>query len=174
MAKIVFLYSTVDGHTRDICERLAEIVERRGNETALVELHAGEEPDLSGYDRIVIGASVRYGKHRPEVARFIDANRELLESRPSAFFSVNAVARKPEKNSPDTNPYVKKFLRGISWRPETIEIFGGKIDYPSYGFWDRTIIRLIMWMTKGPTDRNTVVDFTDWQKVDAFGERIAA
>jgi menaquinone-dependent protoporphyrinogen oxidase len=36
------------------------------------------------------------------------------------------------------------------------------------------MIRFIMWMTKGPTDPSTVVEFTDWDRVDAFGERLAA
>jgi menaquinone-dependent protoporphyrinogen oxidase len=35
------------------------------------------------------------------------------------------------------------------------------------------MIRLIMWMTKGPTDPSTVIEFTDWQKVDAFGQLIS-
>ena len=92
---------------------------------------------------------------------------------PSAFFSVNAVARKPEKRAPDTNPYVKKFLRQITWQPPLVEIFGGKIEYPKYGFWDKTMIRFIMWMTNGPTDPESIVDFTDWDQVDAFSDRIA-
>jgi menaquinone-dependent protoporphyrinogen oxidase len=34
------------------------------------------------------------------------------------------------------------------------------------------MIRFIMWMTKGPTDPNAVVEFTDWDKVDEFGRMI--
>jgi menaquinone-dependent protoporphyrinogen oxidase len=52
-------------------------------------------------------------------------------------------------------------------------VFAGKIDYPIYTFWDRQIIRLIMWMTGGPTDPKSVIDFTDWNKVDDFGRTIA-
>jgi menaquinone-dependent protoporphyrinogen oxidase len=35
------------------------------------------------------------------------------------------------------------------------------------------MIRLIMWMTHGPTDPAAVVEFTDWQRVDDFAQRIA-
>ena len=38
-------------------------------------------------------------------------NKEILEKKSSAFFSVNVVARKPEKNTPETNPYMQKFLK---------------------------------------------------------------
>ena len=125
MADNLIIYSTVDGHTREICERLRGIGEQGGHAVTTEELVPGSDFDLEPFDRIVIGASIRYGKHRPEVARFIDENRGFLESRPSAFFSVNAVARKPEKRTPETNPYVRKFLKSITWRPETIGIFAG-------------------------------------------------
>jgi menaquinone-dependent protoporphyrinogen oxidase len=92
---------------------------------------------------------------------------------PNAFFTVNLVARKPEKNQPETNPYLQKFLKKLSWQPQQMAVFAGKIDYPIYGFWDRQIIRLIMWMTRGPTDPTSVIDFTDWNKVDDFGRLIA-
>lgn len=55
-----------------------------------------------------------------------------------------------------------------------VAVFAGKLDYPRYGFWDRQMIRLIMWMTGGPTDPHAVVDYTDWQQVEAFGQAVAA
>ena len=172
MAKIGFIYSTVDGHTLDICGRLVQVAEEAGYETSVVKLTPDSNIDLESFDRIVIGASVRYGNHRPEVARFIDENLDTLRSKKAAFFSVNAVARKPEKKEPHTNPYVRKFFKSISWEPELIGIFGGKIDYSLYRFWDRTMIRFIMWMTKGPTALDSKVDFTDWAEVDAFARAV--
>jgi menaquinone-dependent protoporphyrinogen oxidase len=35
------------------------------------------------------------------------------------------------------------------------------------------MIRFIMLITKGPTDPNAVVEFTDWQRVDAFARLVA-
>ena len=171
--RVLLLYSTVDGHTREICERLQATLEAAGVPVTLDELTAGSAPDLSGFAAIVVGASIRYGKHRPEVTGFIEQHRDYLASTPSAFFSVNAVARKPAKRTPDTNPYVRKFLKTISWQPGLVGIFAGKIDYPSYRFFDKHMIRFIMWMTKGPTDLNGTFEFTDWDDVDAFAQRVA-
>ncbi|WP_425257064.1 flavodoxin domain-containing protein [Methylomonas defluvii] len=50
--------------------------------------------------------------------------------------------------------------------------FAGKIDYASCRFLDRHIIRCIMWMTNGPTNPNLVIEFTDWESVNAFAKRI--
>ena len=173
MARVLIAYSTVDGHTRHICERIAERIREAQHEVELAAIDAGPAIDLAGFDRIIIGASIRYGKHRPQVVALINDNQALLESRPSAFFSVNVVARKPEKNTPETNPYLQKFLKQIAWRPQHMAVFAGKIDYPKYGFLDRTAIRFIMWMTKGPTDPTAVVEFTDWDKVDEFARKMA-
>jgi menaquinone-dependent protoporphyrinogen oxidase len=171
MASILILYSTTDGHTVRICSRLQDVLGQGGHRVTLAPV-AGPPPDLAVFDKIVIGASIRYGRHHPRVYEFIARNLALLERKPSAFFTVNIVARKREKSDPETNPYLRKFLRQIAWRPGKLAVFAGKLDYPSYGPFDRFMIRLIMLITKGPTDPSTVVEFTDWNKVDAFARVI--
>ena len=174
MANILILYSTVDGQTLKICQRLQQVIEREHHRVELVPVNAADGAGLNRFDKIVIGASIRYGKHRPEVFEFAGRNRALLDGKPNAFFTVNVVARKPEKNRPETNPYMQKFLQQSAWRPRELAVFAGKIDYPKYGFWDRQVIRFIMWMTQGPTDPKSVVEFTNWEDVEAFGRRISA
>ena len=173
MARILLLYATTDGHTRRICERLRALIEAQAHQVSLVSIQDAPGADLSAFDKIVIGASIRYGKHNPLVAQFVNAHVGALDARPNAFFSVNIVARKPEKNRPQTNPYLRKFLQQIRWVPKELEVFAGKLDYPRYGFVDRQMIRLIMLITKGPTDPTTVVEFTDWARVEAFAQRVA-
>ena len=117
MHRLLLLCSTVDGHTRTICERIAERLAAHGLRPTIQELTPEAKANLSRYDAVVIGASIRYGKHRPEVRRFIESNVPELSGMPAAFFSVNAVARKPEKRTPETNVYVHDFLKSISWDP---------------------------------------------------------
>ena len=173
MSEILILYSTVDGHTLKICQRLRERVEAAGHAVTLAVLNDGTQVDPGRFDKVVIGASIRYGKHRPSVAAFLRKHRPSLEARPNALFSVNIVARKPNKNTPETNPYMRKLLSEIGWRPRQVAVFAGKLDYPRYDFWDRNIIRFIMLLTRGPTDPRAIVDFTDWQQVDRFGRAVA-
>lgn len=174
MASILIIYSTTDGHTLKICQRLQQVIEQQAHRVNLVSVNEALDADLKRFDKIVIGASIRYGKHRPEVFDFIGRNEKILKSKPNAFFSVNVVARKPEKNRPETNPYMKKFKKKSLWQPRELAVFAGKIDYQKYRFWDRQIIRFIMWMTKGPTDTKTVTEFTNWEEVDAFGRRVGS
>jgi menaquinone-dependent protoporphyrinogen oxidase len=173
MAKILILYSTTDGHTRKISQRLQRILEERAHEVSLVSITDEPGIDLRPFDRIAIGASIRYGRHSRQMIDFINCNVQALETKPSAFFSVNLVARKPGKSQPATNPYLKKLLKRIDWKPKNLAVFAGKLDYPRYNTLDRMIIRLIMWITRGPTDPKTAVEFTDWSQVDAFGRLLA-
>jgi menaquinone-dependent protoporphyrinogen oxidase len=173
MANILIVYSSIDGHTQKICQRLQQVIEQRLHQVTVVSVDEEQEVDLTVFDKIVVGGSVHYGKHSPLMVAFINKNRPILESKPNAFFSVNLVARKPEKCIPENNPYLQKFLKRITWKPKELAVFAGKIDYPSYSFFDRLIIQLIMLITKGPTDPKAVIEFTDWQQVESFGQRIS-
>ncbi len=173
MARILIIYSTTDGHTRKISQRLQQVIEQHNHRVEIISLNDEPDVDLTLFDKIVVGASIRYGKHSPQVYKFIKRNKPILESRPNAFFSVNVVARKAEKSQPETNPYLKKFLKQIPWQPRELAVFAGKIDYQKYSFWDRSVIRLIMWITKGPTDPKTIKEFTDWKQVEVFGRVIS-
>jgi menaquinone-dependent protoporphyrinogen oxidase len=173
MAKYLIIYSSTDGHTKEICLRLQKIIESQQHQVTIESVNQANTLPLNSFDKIIIGASIRYGKHSKDIYEFISKNLHILDSKPNAFFSVNVVARKPEKNTPETNPYLHKFLRQIEWTPKNLAVFAGKIEYQKYKFWDRIMIRLIMWMTKGPTDPNTNIEFTDWNQVENFGVEIS-
>ena len=173
MSKILIAYSTVDGHTRKISERIQTRLAAAGHVADLDEIRNDSTIDIAPYDSVVIGASIRYGKHRPGVFDFIDQRRAQLERKPSAFFTVNVVARKPGRDTPETNSYLQKFLAQSRWTPGLLGVFAGKIDYARYRTLDRLMIRFIMWMTKGPTDPATCIEFTDWAAVDRFADAVA-
>jgi menaquinone-dependent protoporphyrinogen oxidase len=169
--KTVILFSSVDGQTLKICNKLREVF-LQNNE--IVEQYSIDDfnEDINNYNRIIIGSSIRYGVHNKKIIDFINTHKNYLESVRTAFFSVNLVARKPEKRTPDTNTYVIKFFKSIDWTPTMIEVFAGKLDYKKYSFFDRKMIQFIMWMTKGPTNKDTEIEYTDWDRVKEFGKRL--
>ena len=147
----LIIYSSTDGHTKTICKRIIDFL-KDGNLARLVSLNEAKNLDLSEFDKIRIGASIRYGKHSEDLYKFIELNKNILNEKESIFFSVNVVARKPEKNTPDKNPYIKNFLKLSKCKPKKIGVFAGKVDYPNYNFFDKHIIKLIMFITSGPID----------------------
>lgn len=173
MASILLLHSSVYGHTQRICERMRAKLASLGDRVEVAPI-AGGAVDPGQYDAILIGASIRNGKHNPAVMDFIQRHKALLDDKPSGFFSVNLVARKPQKNTPQTNPYTRAFVAKSPWQPRLLGVFGGDLDYQRYSSFDRNVIRFIMWLTKGPTDPQTKAEYTDWQEVERFAERFAA
>ena len=171
MSRALIIYSSTDGHTKNICERIINFSSQE-NVVKIVSLNNVTKFNLYEFDKIIIGASIRYGKHSKNLYKFIELNKDLLNEKETVFFSVNVVARKPEKNTPDTNPYIKKFLKISKWKPKKVAVFAGKVDYPKYSFFDKYIIKFIMFITKGPTDTTQTYDFTDWSKVDDFAKKL--
>tara|TARA_B100001057_G_scaffold114145_1_gene112462 strand:+ start:887 stop:1417 length:531 start_codon:yes stop_codon:yes gene_type:complete len=167
----ILIYSSIDGQTL----KISEYVKEKCKKTISFELkpiHDVKNISLNKYEIIIIGASIRYGKHNSEIAKLVKDNLEILNNKKTAFFSVNAVARKQGKDLSSNNPYVIKFLNKTKWKPDIATVFGGKIDYPKYKFFEKMIIRFIMFITKGPTDTSKSYEFTNWLKVEEFAAEL--
>jgi menaquinone-dependent protoporphyrinogen oxidase len=173
MARTLLLYSSVYGLSRKICERIADLIAARGVQPHVLAL-TDPTVDPTAYDAIVIGASIKHGKHHPSVLAFIRRHEAALSARPGALFSVSLVARKTGKNTPDTNPYLQALLRQSPWQPRLLGVFAGELDYSRYGPFDRQMMRFVMWINRGPTDPATRKQFTDWSEVERFAGRVAA
>lgn len=161
--KTLILYLSRDGQTKKIAEYLATKFE----ESAVQSL-SDFSGELADFERIIIGASVRYGHFDQQLYQFVQKHTALLQQKQAGFFGVNLTARKEGKNTPETNVYVKKFLQCIQWKPLYVAVFAGALFYPRYSWFDRTMIKFIMKMTGGETDTSKEVEYTDWGKVDDF------
>jgi len=45
-----------------------------------------------------------------------------------------------------------------------VDVLAGRLDYDSYSFVNRLMIKLIMKITKGPTKSVNPVEYTDWDR----------
>ena len=171
--KTLILFSTRDGQTREIASYLASELKELGVYADVVNLNRTPEIEWAKYDRVVIGASIRYGHFHPALESFVKKHLQTLNILPSAFYSVNLVARKPEKSSPQTNSYTRKFLLSSPWKPDHCAVFAGALRYPRYRWFDRVMIQFIMRMTGGETDASKEVEYTDWNKVALFAQDFA-
>ena len=170
-SKLLIIYSTVDGHTKKICEYINKKLKNK----RIISISSLEESvkfNLEQFDEIVIGASVRYGYHRKNVYEFIRNNKSILNDKRTVFFSLNLTARKSEKNTADTNPYVYKFLKKINWEPTIKDVFAGRLDYPNLDTLNKLAILFIMIITNGPKDTSKTYELTDWKRVDNLIKKI--
>jgi menaquinone-dependent protoporphyrinogen oxidase len=167
-------YATRDGHSRTVAARIVERLAAAGlHATARDLAEAMPSPEEIGAAPLVLlVASVRYGRHLRETGRFLAIYGKLSSPPPLALASVNLTARKPDKATAETNPYLRKLIAGSPVKPAEAIAIAGRLDYPRYRWWDRQIIRLIMWLTGGPTDPNTCLVYTSWSAVDDFASRL--
>jgi len=170
MTRILLVHSTTDGHTIKISDVIINELTEAGHDVSQCSVTEVSADQLDNADTIILGASIRYGKHQKSVYDFVTNNKSLLKTKKTAFFTVNVVARKENKNTPETNPYINKFLDEVEWQPDIKGVFAGKLNYPIYGPLDRFMIRLIMYITKGPTDTSKVYEFTNWESVKQFAQ----
>ncbi|TJZ71012.1 menaquinone-dependent protoporphyrinogen IX dehydrogenase [Chitiniphilus eburneus] len=176
MNELLICHATHDGLSRRIAERVAEHPAILGLSCCRYDL-AVAPPDVERLEEaaaVVLVAAVRYGHHLPAAESFVQRHRDLLARKPVALASVNLVARKPGRDTPDGNPYLRKWLARHRLNPAVATAFAGALDYARHGWLDRLMIRAIMRMTGGPTDPASRIEYTDWARVGAFAEQCAA
>lgn len=165
--KTLVIYSTVDGQTLKIIHRIKELID---GDVTLINLDEQHECDVSEYDKVLIGASIRYGNLRGNLYEFIKKNKAQIEKLPNAFFLVCLTARKPEKAIPENNLYMLKFDKKSPWQPRLKAVFAGSLMYSRYNWWQTLIIQMIMKMTGGSTDKEKDIELTNWADVERFSK----
>lgn len=176
MTRILVLYFTRGGHTAKIANAIADQLMSRGAQVDLVDINSSAATCINwpDYDVVAFGACVLYGTYDKSVFQFIEQHAQALAALSNSFFCVNVVARNPEKRIPKNNKYLQKFIMLSPWTPMDLKIIAGKVDYPSWPWYDRLMIQLIMKITKGPTDPKTVIDYTDWEDVKVYADHLLA
>jgi menaquinone-dependent protoporphyrinogen oxidase len=174
MKSVLVLYWSRGGHTARVARRICESIVSAGGRAEMMDLvEAGREGvEWDRYDVVAVGAPVLYGSYHRSLFDFVAAHRAELDSKPGGFFNVCVVARTPVKATVEGNRYMQKFLQRSPWRPRDLKVIAGRLDYPAWAWHEVLMIRLIMKMTGGPTDPRTVIDYTDWDDVRAYGEHL--
>lgn len=171
---VLVLYMSRGGHTARIARRVCESIVTAGGRADMMSLLEADKEgvDWSRYDIVALGAPVLYGTYDRSVFDFVTRYRSPLETKPNSFFNVSVVARTPQKATVEGNRYMQKFLQRSPWKPKDLKVIAGKVNYTAWRWYDVIMIQLIMKMTHGPTDRSTVIDYTDWQDVEAYGRHV--
>lgn len=169
--KTLILYSSRNGHTYKIARYIAKNI-NQSKSCDIKNLHKSFDINLQKYRRIVIGASIRYGCFSIDFYKFIKSKINCLNSIPSAFYSVNLIARYNHYSTPDTNTYTKNFLKNTLWRPRISAVFAGALKYSQYNIFVKLLIFFIMKINNKNASMRHDIEFTNWQKVKKFSDHI--
>lgn len=170
--RLLVLYASKYGQTRKIALRIAD---RLRDVSAAVEVvDVGEAPAPDGYDAVVIGGSIHAGNHQRALERWMRANANALNARPTAAFSVSLSASDEEGGDGwvTATKSLAELLNRTGVQAAPTAVIAGALAYRDYN-------RLIRWMMrrlarrKGlPDDTSRNVELTDWDAVDRFAAEL--
>ena len=175
MARIAIIFGSIDGQTARIAERIGATLARAGHAVDVAPAGPpGIAASLAQYDAVIIGSSIRYGHHRPQVEALVRANLGAIAARPNAFFSVSLSAGGPGARPATASVYVEEFLQRTGWQPRSVALFAGALRYTYYNPFIRFMMRLIVGAAGGETDTSRDYEYTDWQAVERFAVEFCA
>lgn len=171
LMKVLVLYSSIEGQTERIAQRVAHLLREAGHAVRLQR--AGEALELSEFDAIVVGASVHYGHHPDSLAAQLRREHDRLAGKPGAFFSVSLSAGGPRPKPAAARRYIERFLRRSRWRPERAVSFAGALVYSQYGWFKKLVVLCFVALGGGDTDTSRDYEYTDYEAVADFARGFA-
>jgi menaquinone-dependent protoporphyrinogen oxidase len=173
MARVYIPYSTGEGQTAKIAQYIADVMRAHGHEAQTTDIRQSEGSVPSGYDGVIVGASIHMGKHDKHAVGYVRTNRTVLQQLPSALFSVSLAAH---GDTEEAEGYVEDFEQATGWRPARVAIFGGALLYTHYGFVKRHMMKMIASGKPGNlgTDLSRDYVYTEWDGVKRFAEEFLA
>ncbi|HSP17897.1 MAG TPA: flavodoxin domain-containing protein [Myxococcaceae bacterium] len=170
MATVLVVYSTHDGQTRKIAERIATVLRVRRHVVELLD--ASRLPrglELDRFQAVFVGSPVHARGYLRPITRFVEKYRPALERLPTLFFSVGlAILSKTGDGRAKTMEIVDSFVADTGWRPKRVELVAGALPYSRYNFLIRFMMRRISRSEGGDTDTSRDYEYTDWSAVDRF------
>jgi menaquinone-dependent protoporphyrinogen oxidase len=173
--RALIVYASTHGHTAKIASQLAEAVRRGDCKADIRDARHEPVPDLTGYDGVIVAASLHGGHHQREVVDWVKRQRDELGDRHSVFISVSLTAADDTDEAREaTQRCIDDFVEETGWAAgQTIPV-AGALQYREYNAATRTLIRLMMRRGGHPTDASHDYDYTDWDAVDRIGAEFAA
>ena len=126
--KILIAYCSVTGSTGEVAKAIGEVL--RAAEAVVQVLPVNEVSDLSGYDAVVVGSSIRAGKWLPEAFDFLDRYQAALSDIPVAYFTTClTMVRDTEDSRRTVLGYMEPVLqRAPAVQPVGLGLFAGSLD----------------------------------------------
>src|ERR1700716_3125045 len=154
--RVLVTYASKHGSTAQVAERISLALIETGIEAEVIPV--GDVGFVGGYDAVVLGSSVYFGKWMAEAVRFADQNRTDLAGRPVWLFSVGPLVTQPRPD-PAERVLLKASIKAVDHH-----LFAGALKVAELSFVERVIVKGV----KAPAG-----DFRDWNEIASWGAKIA-
>jgi menaquinone-dependent protoporphyrinogen oxidase len=178
MSKVLILYGTRYGTTKEISEEIEKVILDNGITTEsfnLNEVKLKEIPPLDHYDGIIIGTGIKMGMWTKTVKNFVQKREtELKKKETSLGFYVCCGEAKDDINGA-IDKYINSKLEKTGIQSAIIDAFGGAYDLREGSLVTgmmRKIVIGIMKKEEGIEDPDGKLhDYRDWDQIKAFGQK---
>jgi menaquinone-dependent protoporphyrinogen IX oxidase len=173
--RVLLIYATKHGSTREVAEAVAEELRAAFAEVDLPEAKAAPPP--AGYDAVVIGGPMIMGWHK-DAEKYLKRHKDQLSAVPFALFVTAAsltedgvdrvqgvpvakdswLVKKPKHAAKLSRKeryalpahYVGDILKaGAPARPRTVAVFAGSLDLTTMNIFEKLFVLLIVGATPG-------------------------
>lgn len=149
--RALILFGSKHGTVKLISEKIGDIIEG----ATIMNLKTSN-PDLEGYDTVIIGSSLFAGAIRKEVKTFIINNEQLLKTKRLGFF----ISGLSQKGTPEM--FEKNIPKALLNHSIKNSFVGGSFDPNRANFIERTIINKVA----GKNVKSSISE----EEIEAFAE----
>ena len=173
--RILIAYATSEGHTAKVASAIGERLVGLGHNVVEVDL-SKSMPDPADFDAVVLGGSVHAGNFQDSLRCYVAAYAPRLNGMPSWFFAVSLSEgiRAGLFTHETAVAQIDRFLSQFTWTPREAFSVGGALLYREYSWPKRMLMKQIVRKNGGETDTSRDFEYTDWDEVRTFAERISA
>lgn len=157
---MLIAYASRCGSTGEVAQAIARELAAQGQ---VVDVRLAQDvSDPSGYQAVLVGSAIRFGKWLPEATRLVEKNRLALSQVPTAFFSAHILALDDgEASQRQRHAYLDPVRRIVA--PKHEAFFAGKLDLSRLSFFERTLARIV---------RAPEGDLRNWDSIRGWAREI--
>lgn len=104
MTKTAIIYSSKYGTTEKVAKMIAEKI-AGNNEVTLIALNDDPKPDISTYNKVILGTSIYKGKPRSNMKDFYKNNQATFENKIIGLFICGGATKEQDKQKELKNAY---------------------------------------------------------------------
>lgn len=158
--KTAIVYSSKYGTTEKVAGMIAEKI-ADSNDVTLISLVDVPMPDISGYDKIILGTSIYMGKPRDEMKKFTKNNESAFVGKIVGLYVCGGEKREDKKQKELQGAY-PDYLHNMALAEG---FMGGEYNFEKMSSMEKKVIKM-----KAKTKESA--SFLDYDAIDVFSSKI--
>ena len=133
--KTLILYMTSHGCTEKAVNLLKILI---GGDLTVVNLEASNPPDLTSFQRIIIGGSIRIGSIQKRIRKFCEKNMDALLARQTGLFICCMF-----EGETALEQLKKNFPEALWKHAASLGLFGGELEFSKLNAFERMLVQQV-------------------------------